>query len=728
MLYNKTLYDNLILNIKNTHSWFIMGGGKIKRSLILVLLVTILLSVSAISAADTNTNNSVNSDNYQNVAVNTQTKSIANIESNSIENNVSNEYETITNVNSSKSDSSITKQSNSNNQVKKTLSENTTKQAVKINVNSITAYANQNIDITANVTYGNDELLDNAKVAIKLNGKTIGQTRLSNGSLNYSYVVPILRPTTYNMTIVVGETSSTLTGTKNFTLILQRRNIEITMTNFTALSASKISLNATVKYENGTLANGQKAVFKINGKTIGSTTVKNGIVSLNYIVPAKANVYPLILKIGESTLTTYNDSTVNLTVSKRQPKIDTDTLFFVKSGSTVTLKAKLTNTGNAYATGKVGFKINGKTIATVRLENGTASYKYNASKLKNGLYTVTIVYGGSSGLYEVRTNTSLRVQNDLVSTYTYSQLLEKANLTYEFIIKNKKLPNFATMNGNEVSMADLLYMFSMVLSYNDSYHNGGFSTPTKNTATSAYYVQVSQEDYVSLAKTIVQSYITNGQAPNTIKTKSGVTLSFEDTVYAFTRTVAFIYSNGVLSNYVTIVKLGEIPGISSSTSTTSNYVSNNTVPSGYEKYLVDAKNAYVNSSQLKNAVQKAVSNVTSLYSQAVAIYNYVNDITDYSSYSNTKYGAIKTLQYKLGNCVDQSHLLLGMYRTALIPARYCHATCTFRSGLVVGHVWVEVYVNGKWYSCDTTSNQNTFGNIVNWYKSTTVKRYTEIFF
>ena len=102
---------------------------------------------------------------------------------------------------------------------------------------------------------------------------------------------------------------------------------------------------------------------------------------------------------------------------------------------------------------------------------------------------------------------------------------------------------------------------------------------------------------------------------------------------------------------------------------------------------------------------------------------YVNDKTDYSSYFDTRYGAIGTLTRGYGNCVDQSHLLLGMYRTAQIPARYCHATCYFTSGLVVGHVWVEVYVNGKWYSCDTTSNRNSFGVINNWYKSSSVKRY-----
>ena len=67
-----------------------------------------------------------------------------------------------------------------------------------------------------------------------------------------------------------------------------------------------------------------------------------------------------------------------------------------------------------------------------------------------------------------------------------------------------------------------------------------------------------------------------------------------------------------------------------------------------------------------------------------------------------------------------------MMRTLGIPARYNHATCYFSSGLVTGHVWAEVYIDGKWYKCDATSKRNSFGNIVNWYSCTNHKRYIEL--
>ena len=55
-----------------------------------------------------------------------------------------------------------------------------------------------------------------------------------------------------------------------------------------------------------------------------------------------------------------------------------------------------------------------------------------------------------------------------------------------------------------------------------------------------------------------------------------------------------------------------------------------------------------------------------------------------------------------------------MCRNAGIAARYVHGYCTFTSGLQVGHVWAQVYVDGKWVVADATSSRNSFGNIVNW--------------
>lgn len=697
----------------------------------MVLLVSVLLSVSALSAADTDADHSaINDTNSQNIE-NSQAKSVTNIESNSIENKVSNEYETITNVSSSDNVKTITKQSTDNTDTK---TASTSKKEITITSNSITAYAFDTINIKGNVSYKNGEKLNSAKMAIKLNGKTINHTTVSNGAFSVKYTLPKFSAKDYNITIVVGETSTSLKATLNTKLTIKRQDIDVSMSKISTTPASKVTLLANVKYKNGTLADGQKAVFKLNGKTILSTTVVNGVASGSYTVPSAAKTYSLIVKIGQSTISNYKELNSTITVSKTTPTITKDNVIFVQKGSYVYLHAGITNTGNVNAVGKVSFKVDGRTVATVNVINNSADYRYLA-EVKYGNHNLSIVYGGSTALNSVRTNTTLRVQQAAVSTYSYSEILAKANSTHEFILKNNKLPNYVTMkNGNQVLMPDLAFMFAQAIAYNDSFHNGGFSGPEVQFTSTNYNFNIPKADYVSLANRLINFYLTNGIAPNYMNTVNGEKIGFNETVYTLAKTLSFVGRENYLPNYVTVLKVDNSQSSSSSgssssgSSSSSSYTSTNSVPSGYEKYLVDAKNAHVNATSIKNAVQKAVSGVSGTYNQAVAIFNYVNKVTDYSSYMNTRRGAVKTLSDGLGNCCDQGHLLLSMYRTANIPARYCHATCYFRSGLVIGHVWVECYVNGKWYSCDTTSSQNTFGNIVNWYSSSSVNRYIELYF
>jgi len=109
---------------------------------------------------------------------------------------------------------------------------------------------------------------------------------------------------------------------------------------------------------------------------------------------------------------------------------------------------------------------------------------------------------------------------------------------------------------------------------------------------------------------------------------------------------------------------------------------------------------------------------TSAYDKAVKIFSWVRDNITYSFYYNTKYGASGTLQSRTGNCVDSTHLLIALARSAGISARYVHGTCQFLSGTWYGHVWAQLYVNGKWTVADATSYRNTLGVIKNWNTAT----------
>jgi hypothetical protein len=106
------------------------------------------------------------------------------------------------------------------------------------------------------------------------------------------------------------------------------------------------------------------------------------------------------------------------------------------------------------------------------------------------------------------------------------------------------------------------------------------------------------------------------------------------------------------------------------------------------------------------------------YDTAVNLFNWVRDNIGYSFYYNTKYGAAGTLAHMTGNCVDTASLLIALARDDGITSRYVHGYCQFTSGSWYGHVWAQLYVNGKWYTADATSYANSLGVVKNWNTAT----------
>ncbi|MGB9980377.1 transglutaminase-like domain-containing protein [Methanobacterium sp.] len=131
----------------------------------------------------------------------------------------------------------------------------------------------------------------------------------------------------------------------------------------------------------------------------------------------------------------------------------------------------------------------------------------------------------------------------------------------------------------------------------------------------------------------------------------------------------------------------------------------------YSQYLLDYASYKQKLSQYKENI--TVTKKLTTLEKATNIFNWVRDYVNYSFYYNTKRGAVGTLKYRLGNCVDLSHLMVALSRAAGIPARYVHASCKFSSGWC-GHVWAQLYVNGKWINADASNNINDFGVIRNW--------------
>ena len=132
------------------------------------------------------------------------------------------------------------------------------------------------------------------------------------------------------------------------------------------------------------------------------------------------------------------------------------------------------------------------------------------------------------------------------------------------------------------------------------------------------------------------------------------------------------------------------------------------------KYLQPSSNCQSSNPTIKALAKSITAGSTSDYSRASKIFNWVKNHISYSFYYNSKYGALGTLKSRTANCADTAHLMVALERAAGIPARYNHGSCQFTSGTWYGHVWAQVYVNGKWYYADGTSYRNSFGVIKNW--------------
>ena len=121
-----------------------------------------------------------------------------------------------------------------------------------------------------------------------------------------------------------------------------------------------------------------------------------------------------------------------------------------------------------------------------------------------------------------------------------------------------------------------------------------------------------------------------------------------------------------------------------------------------EDYLKPTKHCQVNDPLIQGAASKLRKSTE--IETAKNIYVHVQKYIEYERYANTKRGAVKTLIDKRGNCADQAHLLVALFRAAGIPARYVHGP---------DHYWTQCRVGDKIYDCDPTSSKHKFGKRAN---------------
>ncbi|WP_455645911.1 beta strand repeat-containing protein [Methanosphaera sp.] len=337
------------------------------------------------------------------------------------------EYNTLNGV--KKGDSSVLVDQGSDNVVQYNgFSEKDT----NITITPVTGMIGDIINLEATVTAQDGSLVNGGNFVFKLNGKTIGRGVVANGVATLENVT---------ITSAWAKEGTTITATyggnddyessvaEPVNVTVTKRSATATLEQITGKAGETVTLSVKLTDDaTNDSVNSGRVVFKLNGKTLKDAdgnviyaTVENGIASIQYTIPEDyaAKDYTLSVVFGDSSYERV-DSTTTLTVEKRVAKVEIDAIT-VKAGETVTLSAKVTDdvTSNPVNTGKVVFKLNGRTLkdtdgnviyATV--ENGIASIQYTILETYSAKdYTLSAVFADKT--YDRATgNTTLTVTKE----------------------------------------------------------------------------------------------------------------------------------------------------------------------------------------------------------------------------------------------------------------------------------------------------------------------------
>lgn len=326
--------------------------------------------------------------------------------------------------------------------------------------------------------------------------------------------------------------------------------------------------------------------------------------------------------------------------------------------------------------------------------------------------------GSNATTYKAAGSTTTTTTTSI--SVTISQLDKSAESVKKFIDTNRRLPNYVTISNKQVSMPQFLYLLSSSVSNLNSKKTSSVSVKTVNNPTTPSQTvksgTLTKTNYVKYAGNLKKFVNTNKRLPNYSTTSLGK-MRYESLIYAYSKIVVFYGDNKRLPNTVSVT-----PWTAKSTTEGSS-------TTNMSQYLKSTTDAPSNSTTIKNLAASITKGKTTTYAKAQAIFNWVRNNLTYSFYYDTKKGALGALSSRSANCVDTSHLLISLTRASGIPARYQHGTCKFSSGWF-GHVWAQVYVDGKWYNADAIDDKNTFGSIKNW-NTNTVKlkgTYAELSF
>lgn len=452
-------------------------------------------------------------------------------------------------------------------------------------------------------------------------------------------------------------------------------------------------------------------LFTVSGVTYTKYTDQSGIAKLN--INLNVGYYKISYAIND-TLCKGSGSNMILVNGTILTADDIN----MNVGTSGNFNVKLTDAKNNPINGAtIKFYYNGITKTAITNSGGIATITIDS--LEKGDYPIAYYYYPTiGGNYSNSGQAYIHVFGNI----SIVNIIDASKVVKSFIESEGKLPDSVLINGESYTLAQFLYLAAIATV---NINNGDLSDlNSKDVTNPSNYTKCANlgnlVDYISVAQAIIDYVNANGKAPESISSSVG-TVTFDGLVYAFARVVAFYGNNQQLPAYVAIKSID-----SDSSQFVINRVNVKATESelaNIDKYLQATANCQVDDPTIVALAQKLTAGLSTPTQKASAILDYVIDNVAYVGYFDTTRGAKKTLTDKRGNCCDQAHLVIALFRAADLPARYVHGTCTFSSG-PIGHVWAQVLIGDTWVVADPVSSRNSLGVIKNWNINTfTFKSY-----
>lgn len=452
-------------------------------------------------------------------------------------------------------------------------------------------------------------------------------------------------------------------------------------------------------------------LFTVSGVTYTKYTDQSGIAKLN--INLNVGYYKISYAIND-TLCKGSGSNMILVNGTILTADDIN----MNVGTSGNFNVKLTDAKNNPINGAtIKFYYNGITKTAITNSGGIATITIDS--LEKGDYPIAYYYYPTiGGNYSNSGQAYIHVFGNI----SIVNIIDASKVVKSFIESEGKLPDSVLINGESYTLAQFLYLAAISTV---NINNGDLSDlNSKDVTNPSNYTKCANlgnlVDYISVAQAIIDYVNANGKAPESISSSVG-TVTFDGLVYAFARVVAFYGNNQQLPAYVAIKSID-----SDSSQFVINRVNVKATESelaNIDKYLQATANCQVDDPTIVALAQKLTAGLSTPTQKASAILDYVIDNVAYVGYFDTTRGAKKTLTDKRGNCCDQAHLVIALFRAADLPARYVHGTCTFSSG-PIGHVWAQVLIDGTWVVADPVSSRNSLGVVNNWNINTfTLKNY-----